>query len=31
LENTVSDSPGVGINVVHSGHLKIIRNDVFRN
>jgi F-box protein 11 len=30
-ENIISDSPGVGVNVIYSGHLKIVRNDICRN
>ncbi len=27
----ISNSPGVGINVIFSGPLKILRNDIFQN
>lgn len=31
LENTITESPGVGLHLVHSGRLKVIRNDISRN
>ena len=30
-ENMISDSPGAGVQVIHSDNIKIVRNDIVRN
>lgn len=31
IENVISDSPGVGLYLIRSGQLKVIRNDISNN
>lgn len=31
IDNLIADSPGVGIYIIRSGRIKIVRNDIARN